>query len=99
MGGDGCRDRGGQEGSWKVYISNPGVSVVIGVGETERSGRAAGQMCHPGVLPPPQKKRSRRPNDFEKEFKAVLGFILCFISGSRQMRIVYKRGETCLQCG
>lgn len=56
MGGDGCRDRGGQEGSWKVYISNPGVSVVIGVGETERSGRAAGQMCHPGVLPPPPKK-------------------------------------------
>lgn len=98
MGGDGCRDRGGQEGSWKVYISNPGLSVVIGEGGMERGGCRADvpSRC---ASPPPKKRRSRSPNDFQKELKALLGFILCFPSGSRQMRIVYKRGETCLQCG
>lgn len=59
MGGDGCRDRGGQEGSWKVYISNPGLLVVIGVGGMERGGCRADVPSR--CASPPKKKMLPKP--------------------------------------
>lgn len=68
-------------------------------------------MCDPGVCRgcletnrfPPPKNTPFNPQIIQRSSlrlcRGLFSFIEACIYGYFQMRIVYKRGETCLQCG